>query len=103
MKVYAPLLYPPPQGEVAPLLYPPPQGEVAPLLYPPPQGEVLLLEGQRISATFEQMSVHKGRDNRGEYYQCGNHGKKYRGRGAVAKAARQGRAAYAHGYRGQRT
>ncbi|MBI3331813.1 hypothetical protein HYZ99_02525 [Candidatus Peregrinibacteria bacterium] len=45
------------------------------------------------------MPVHKGRDSKGEYYQWGKHGKKYRGRGAKGKAARQGRAAFAHGYR----
>lgn len=31
-------------------------------------------------------------------YRWGNRGKIYRGKGAKAKAARQGRAAYAHGY-----
>lgn len=45
------------------------------------------------------MPVHKGKDSKGTYYQWGSHGKKYRGKGAAAKAARQGRAAYAHGYR----
>lgn len=34
-------------------------------------------------------------------YQWGNHGKVYRGKGAAAKAAAQGRAAYANGYRGK--
>ena len=34
-------------------------------------------------------------------YQWGGHGKKYYGKGAKAKAARQGRAAYANGYRGE--
>lgn len=33
-------------------------------------------------------------------YRWGKHGKIYRGKGAKARAARQGRAAYAHGYRG---
>ena len=33
--------------------------------------------------------------------QWGNHGKVYRGRGAAAKAAAQGRAAYANGYKGK--
>lgn len=32
-------------------------------------------------------------------YRWGRHGKIYRGRGAKARAARQGRAAYAHGYK----
>ena len=35
-------------------------------------------------------------------YRWGSHGKVYRGKGARAKAARQGRAAYASGYRGKR-
>ena len=34
-------------------------------------------------------------------YQWGGHGKVYRGPGAQAKAAAQGRAAYAHGYKGK--
>ena len=46
------------------------------------------------------MPVHKGRDSRGAYYQWGQSGKKYRGRGARTRAERQGRAAYANGYRG---
>ena len=33
-------------------------------------------------------------------YRWGSKGKIYRGRGAKARAARQGRAAYASGYRG---
>jgi len=33
-------------------------------------------------------------------YRWGGHGKVYKGKGARAKASRQGRAAYAHGYRG---
>jgi len=35
-------------------------------------------------------------------YRWGSHGKIYRGKGAKAKAERQGRAAYAHGYRKKR-
>ena len=42
------------------------------------------------------MPVHKT----GSGYQWGNHGKVYKGPGAAAKAAAQGRAAYANGYRG---
>jgi len=42
------------------------------------------------------MPVHKT----GSGYQWGSHGKIYYGSGARAKAAAQGRAAYAHGYRG---
>jgi len=34
-------------------------------------------------------------------YRWGRHGKIYRGKGARSKAAKQGRAAYAHGYRGK--
>jgi len=34
-------------------------------------------------------------------YKWGSKGKTYRGKGARAKAARQGRAAYAAGYRGK--
>ena len=37
----------------------------------------------------------------GSCYQWGTHGKTYCGVGAKAKAARQGRAAYAGGYRGK--
>jgi len=33
--------------------------------------------------------------------QWGNHGKIYKGKDAAAKAAAQGRAAYANGYRGK--
>ena len=44
------------------------------------------------------MPVHKvGKSS----YQWGHHGKIYRGKSAKAKAARQGRAAYASGYRGK--
>ena len=35
-------------------------------------------------------------------YRWGGHGKVYRGKGARAKAAAQGRAAHASGYRGSR-
>ncbi len=42
------------------------------------------------------MPVHKS----GSGCQWGGHGKVYRGAGARAKATAQGRAAYAHGYRG---
>lgn len=44
------------------------------------------------------MPVHK----RGSGYQWGNSGKVYKGRNAKAKAAAQGRAAYANGYRGKK-
>lgn len=43
------------------------------------------------------MPVHK---TKGGGYQWGHHGKKYYGKNAKAKAARQGRAARANGYRG---
>jgi len=43
------------------------------------------------------MPVHKA----GSGYQWGGHGKVYSGKGARAKAAAQGRAAYANGYRGK--
>lgn len=43
------------------------------------------------------MPVHKS----GSGYQWGNHGKVYHGANARSKAAAQGRAAYAHGYRGK--
>lgn len=46
------------------------------------------------------MPVHKRRDSKGVYYQWGGHGKKYRGKDAKAKAEKQGRAAYANGYKG---
>lgn len=42
------------------------------------------------------MPVHKA----GSGYQWGSHGKVYHGKGAAKKAAAQGRAAYAHGYKG---
>lgn len=35
-------------------------------------------------------------------YRWGKHGKVYKGKGARSRAARQGRAAYANGYRGKR-
>lgn len=44
------------------------------------------------------MPVHKTKGG----YQWGSHGKVYRGKGARSKAARQGRAAYANGYRGKK-
>jgi len=34
-------------------------------------------------------------------FRWGSKGKLYKGKGAKAKAARQGRAAYAHGYKGK--
>jgi hypothetical protein len=34
-------------------------------------------------------------------YRWGSRGKVYKGKGARKKAAKQGRAAYAHGYRGR--
>jgi hypothetical protein len=54
------------------------------------------------------MPVHRGQDSNGPYYQWGNHGKKYyytsgnkvSRENAHQKAQIQGRAAYAHGYRG---
>ena len=42
------------------------------------------------------MPVHK----QGSGYQWGSHGKVYTGKGAAAKAAKQGQAAYANGYQG---
>ena len=55
------------------------------------------------------MPVHRRQDSNGPYFQWGNHGKKYyyiannkRSRElAKEKAAKQGRAAYAAGYRGK--
>lgn len=44
------------------------------------------------------MPVHKVKGG----YRWGSHGKLYRGNGAKAKAARQGRAAYASGYKGRK-
>lgn len=43
------------------------------------------------------MPVHK----EGSGYQWGGHGKVYTGKDAKAKAAAQGRAAYANGYKGK--
>ena len=43
------------------------------------------------------MPVHKVNGG----YRWGNHGKIYKGKGAKIKAAKQGRAAYANGYRGK--
>ena len=47
------------------------------------------------------MPVHTGKDKQGTYYQWGKSGKKYRGKGAKAKAGKQGQAAYASGYTGK--
>ena len=43
------------------------------------------------------MPVHKVNGG----YRWGSHGKIYKGKGAKQKAVRQGRAAYANGYRGK--
>ena len=43
------------------------------------------------------MPVHKS----GGGYKWGNHGKVYKGPGAKAKAAKQGAAAHANGYKGK--
>lgn len=43
------------------------------------------------------MPVHKKSGG----YAWGSHGKVYKGKGAAAKAAKQGRAARANGYRGK--
>lgn len=43
------------------------------------------------------MPVHKAKGG----YQWGQQGKVYKGKSAKAKAAAQGRAAYANGYRGK--
>lgn len=56
------------------------------------------------------MPVHRGKDSQGCYYQWGNHGKKYyytpcdgpERNKAKEKAALQGRAAYARGYKGKK-
>lgn len=42
------------------------------------------------------MPVHKVRGG----YRWGGKGKVYKGKGAKAKAVKQGKAAYAHGYKG---
>lgn len=54
------------------------------------------------------MPVHSGRDNKGGYFQWGEHGKKYHYGSTSAskkiskqKATNQGRAAYANGYKGK--
>ena len=44
------------------------------------------------------MPVHKSNGG----WQWGTHGKVYKGKGAKKKAAAQGRAAYANGYRGKK-
>jgi hypothetical protein len=44
--------------------------------------------------------VKKG--NRSDCYRWGNTGKIYCGKGAKAKATKQGRAAYVNGYRGKK-
>jgi len=46
------------------------------------------------------MPVHKATKNGKQGYQWGSHGRVYTGPGAQAKAAAQGRAAHAAGYRG---
>jgi hypothetical protein len=43
------------------------------------------------------MPVHKAKGG----YQWGNSGKVYKGKGAKEKAAEQGQAAYANGYKGK--
>ena len=48
------------------------------------------------------MPVKKCRTKGKTGYKWGNSGKCYTGKGAKAKAARQGRAAYANGYRGKK-
>ena len=44
------------------------------------------------------MPVHKAKGG----WQWGSHGKVYKGKDARKKAAAQGRAAYAHGYKGKK-
>jgi hypothetical protein len=58
--------------------------------------------GEKTTLFFSShsMPVHKRKDSKGTYYRWGKHGKKYRGKDAQKKAAKQGRAAYAHGYKG---
>ena len=46
------------------------------------------------------MPVHKTTKNGKSGYQWGNSGRVYTGPGAEARAAAQGRAAYANGYKG---
>lgn len=48
------------------------------------------------------MPVHKTTSKGKPAYQWGTHGKKYTGKGAEKKAAAQGRAAYANGYKGKK-
>ena len=47
------------------------------------------------------MPVHKTAKGGKIAYQWGSKGKKYVGKGAKAKATKQGRAAFASGYRGK--
>jgi hypothetical protein len=47
------------------------------------------------------MPVHKVRENGKVGYQWGQHGKVYFGRDAAMKAAKQGQAAHANGYKGK--
>lgn len=55
------------------------------------------------------MPVHEGTDSAGKYFQWGHHGHRYyysshnakSREEAKQKATAQGRAAYAHGYRGK--
>jgi hypothetical protein len=48
------------------------------------------------------MPVHKVYVNGKVGYQWGQHGKVYTGPGAATKAAKQGQAAYAAGYKGKK-
>ena len=59
---------------------------------------------RRLDGNVEEdriMPVHKVA-GKGTKYQWGSHGKVYTGKGAKAKAAAQGRAAYANGYKGKK-
>ena len=47
------------------------------------------------------MPVHKAKKGTKTGYRWGNHGKVYAGPGAEKKAAKQGKAAYANGYKGK--
>jgi len=47
------------------------------------------------------MPVHEGKDEKGKYSQWESHGAKYRGKDAKKKAAAQGVAARANGYKGE--
>jgi len=49
------------------------------------------------------MPVHKVRQDGKVGYQWGNSGKVYTGPGAAMRAAQQGQAAYANGYKGSKT